>query len=118
MGMREFKLWLRQQKRDPEQCYQRVPSHVKQWLNELGWRIGRTRHDYVAVKGDRQLRVLYHLNPVRLQICDGDFDRWANSVGAEVELAGWPTSKAGLRTLIRQLKADTRTFDERTRVAA
>jgi len=33
---------------------------------------------------DRQFRCLVHDDLDKMQICDGDFDRWANSVGAFV----------------------------------
>ena len=62
-----------------------IKSNMRYWLECAGFRTNRykKRYCYTAQRDTdhRCIRVLYHLNLI--QICDGEMDRWANSVGAE-----------------------------------
>jgi len=60
---------------------------VVKWMKNLGMDITCDQSAY-ATWGGRQFRVLLHPQSDYIhdtfQVCDGDFDRWANSVGFEI----------------------------------
>jgi hypothetical protein len=77
----------------------RLPSRMRHWFEKAG--IGRIQRDWASsnfifgetrrkrftkgtMDGRRNFRVLPHLD--RIYICDGNFDRWANSTGASVPM--------------------------------
>lgn len=75
----------------------RLPKQMKHWLNRAGiYGSGRYERRYNYFYGSsrkkkftagtatqrRHFRVLPHLD--RMDICDGNFDRWANSMGASI----------------------------------
>ncbi len=69
------------------------PKNLKHWFSEFGihfdeesftGRSYRRAHLANCVEPIRHFRVLPQIG--LLQICNGNFDRWANSVGAEVSL--------------------------------
>lgn len=78
----------------------RAPKQLRHWAQQHGLYLNRFRKSswrgypmfytskarFVAGTRDdrRYIRVLPHLN--RMDICDGYFDRWANSMGASVPM--------------------------------
>ena len=82
----------------------KIPKQMRHWFNRAGIyqpkRYGGYRqwyrHNYFFAEtkkkiftnktreGERNFRVLPHLD--RMDICDGYFDRWANSTGASVPM--------------------------------
>jgi len=74
-----------------------LPKQFKHWLVRHGFYVQKRNQywrTYPSVRSRRKhlldgcyaskrfVRVLPHLD--RMEICDGDFDRWANSVGASI----------------------------------
>ena len=107
MSMKNYKLAKRHRKKDMSYANQRLPSHIRCWLKELGWKMPRERsYGAYAERRGRYLRILFAPQPaIRLiQICDGDFDRWANSVGAQIGIPQWPKTKIRLKQIIETLK--------------
>jgi hypothetical protein len=82
----------------------------RKWRRGNGYLLAKTRKArFVAGTRDgiRNFRVLSHLGI--MQICDGYFDRWANSVGAEVPLPRTEAEfVAALDTLLRDSEARVR----------
>ncbi len=85
----------------------RLPKTMPHWFREHGIKfdanIGagygtRTNHRLGCGSPVRHFRALPHLGV--LQICDGYFDRWANSVGAETAL---PKTRAEFTVAIKYL---------------
>ena len=97
-----------------------LPKQWKHWLRVNGFKWskrlrGRSYNYWYPTKDGRKYRVTCLLDPVTLmplnsgnkaggirmfQICDGKFDRWANSVGAEVLL---PTTHAEFKAAVAVL---------------
>lgn len=88
-----------------------APKQMRHWMEANGFRLLRykkrnwrecpiaitrkPRFCEETVEPHRLIRVLPHLG--LMQICDGNFDRWANSVGAEIEM---PKTKAQFETAL------------------
>ena len=101
----------------------RLPKSLRHWAERAGflpqksyglgrrWRrdgmyLGtslRAEHNQGCRVSRRYIRVLAHLQ--RMDICDGNFDRWANSMGASVPL---PRTEAEFNTAIRTLMSKAR----------
>lgn len=85
-----------------------TPKSLKHWFEQSGFRmtyIYRKWRQYpmgYSKKLDRHIRVLPHLNV--MQICDGNFDRWANSVGGEIAM---PTTHQEFKNALRILLETT-----------
>ena len=97
-----------------------LPKQWKHWLRVNGFKWskrlrGRSYSYWYPTRNGRRYRVTCLLDPVKrtpldhrcktggirmFQICDGDMDRWANSVGAEILL---PTSHAEFKAAIATL---------------
>jgi hypothetical protein len=65
-----------------------LPKQLSHWLSEYGfvrdgWKKSRGGASFKNPKTGRRMRINMFY---QLQICDGDFDRWANSVGHSVDL--------------------------------
>ncbi len=89
-----------------------LPKQIKHWFAEFGIRFdpasgtgyGRRRSlTEGCSERYRHFRALPHCGI--LQICDGDLDRWANSVGAEVEL---PKTRRDFRRAMARLLAEAK----------
>lgn len=99
-----------------------LPKSLRHWAGKAGiylqarrynkdWR--RRRYFYATsrrtayiqdgVDDRRHFRVLPHIN--RMDICDGDFDRWANSLGASVPM---PTTEAEFMAAVQTLLKKSR----------
>jgi hypothetical protein len=85
------------------------PKQLKHWFAEFGihfepsYGVGygyRRSLTEGCANRVRHFRALAHCG--LLQICDGDMDRWANSVGAEVEM---PRTRAEFRAAMAKLLA-------------
>jgi hypothetical protein len=75
-----------------------IPKQMKYWLDFAGWKIHKksSGNDYIyatskkpqyvqnTAENIRRLRVLGHTGLI--EICDGYFDRWANSVGMSLPI--------------------------------
>lgn len=61
-----------------------VPKQFRHWAAEYGFRreARYSKEYFVNRRTKRRMRVL----PSKLQLCDGDFDRWANSMGFETTI--------------------------------
>jgi len=107
---------------------QRLPRSMRHWFERVGiyqskayglhrtWRRG---HGYLIaatrkarfVEGTRDRVRHFRVLPQSdlMQICDGYFDRWANSVGASVPVPQTEVEfKAALETLLRESEARVR----------
>lgn len=99
-----------------------IPKSTRHWAGKAGiylnhirynknWRgLGyfyassrRTAYIKDCVSDRRYFRVLPHIN--RMDICDGFFDRWANSLGASVPM---PTTEAEFMTAVETLLKKSR----------
>ncbi|USN15329.1 hypothetical protein KIKIMORA_01830 [Brevundimonas phage vB_BpoS-Kikimora] len=98
-----------------------MPKSLRHWAGKVGiylhggysrdWR--RRRYFYASSRrtayiqdcaDDRRFfRVLPHIN--RMDICDGYFDRWANSLGASVPM---PTTEAEFMSAVQTLLKKSR----------
>jgi hypothetical protein len=97
----------------------RFPKSIRHWVEQAGFRVvtGRwwrrhgclmarsTRPDHIRGCRDRKryIRITPHVN--RIDICDGFFDRWANSTGAFAEM---PTTKAQFDATLEMLLKKSR----------
>jgi len=97
----------------------RAPKQMRHWIEVNGFRLRRWKkrswRDYpMAItrksrfcqgtrEQHRMIRVIPELN--RMDICDGDFDRWANSMGASVPM---PKTKAEFEAALVQLIDESR----------
>lgn len=99
----------------------RLPKQFKHWLNRAGiyshaggkhylrrgyfYASSRQKvHTAGCREQRRYFRVLSHLD--RMDICDGDFDRWANSMGASISPI--PRTKAEFKMAIETLLKKSR----------
>ena len=91
-------------------------ARIKQWrefglhrreMTKYHHLVGYSRAPRFAagtVDGRRHFRVLPHCD--LMEICDGNFDRWANSVGAEVPMPKTEAEfHAAIETLLRESAA-------------
>jgi len=95
----------------------RAPKQLRHWAEQHGFYMVRFRRaawrDYPIARtrkrrftdgtrdGVRYFRVLPHLD--RMDICDGYFDRWANSLGASVQMPKTEAEfEAAVETLLRK----------------
>ena len=72
------------------------------WMEERGFKTHSFEiggYWYGETPEGRQIRVIRDGGVI--QICDGEFDRWANSVGAEVNLDPW--TEKGLDRSLKKL---------------
>jgi hypothetical protein len=85
---------------------QPMPPSLREWMEAEGISVD-SYNDPVYLSGrsrlhrwgeKRNFRILPHLN--RMDICDGDYDRWANSMGASVPM---PKTKQQLGTALKEL---------------
>ena len=84
----------------PETTDPRLPKQFTHWAKEFGFvrsgfRKSRRTFSYENRRTGRRLRVNCH---AELQVCDGDFDRWANSVGGSTSM---PKSQREFRAAMR-----------------
>lgn len=108
---------------------QRLPKSLKHWAGKSGFyafsrRQWRRDGYFVAasakaehIKGcrskSRVIRVLPHLD--RMDICDGYFDRWANSMGASTPMPKTEAEfTAALATLLKKSRGRVRATQENT----
>jgi hypothetical protein len=96
----------------------RLPKQMRHWceqagLHARGWQKARNwrRENVIYASGrrailiagcrdaERFVRILPHLD--RMDICDGDFDRWANSMGASISPI--PRTEAAFNEAIKTL---------------
>jgi hypothetical protein len=89
-------------------------SRLRHWMKAEGYKFRwDRRYGFVSVRRrdlpGRQFRILLHLD--LFQICDGNFDRWANSTGAQVRI---PRTRDELRMSL-PLLVDLSAWKERFR---
>lgn len=100
-------------------------ARIKEWRRYGLHRRNMSKYNYLdgfsrdprfaagTVDGRRVFRVLPHVN--LMEICDGDFDRWANSVGASVPM---PRTEAEFHSSIETLLRESApVVEERKRIA-
>ena len=84
------------------------------WLEARGFEISYSDFEcniYATTKNEEYLgskskfRCIRILDAYKMQICDGNFDRWANSVGAEITA---PKSEDELDNALKALKRAAR----------
>lgn len=95
----------RQQTKDYPNKLCRIPSHIRNFLKELGWKVDRGVTEEIA-KGNKRILIVKRPWGIEFQFAIGPNAEWPKGIGAMSTIPNFNIGKQQLKDIIAYLKTN------------